>query len=150
QRAEEQQEEHREQQGEEQRGAVADKAEKHGPREATERSTAHARYSRPVSCRKTSSRVAPCTRRPAIPFRPASSASIHAGSRVANVSETPSLLPPTSLALVPELPAGALSANAASCPAAAASSSPDWMLIRVGLSSPRMREAGGPSSSILP
>ncbi len=75
QRAEQQQEQHREQDGEEQRGPVPDETQEHCPRQGPEGGQPHARYSRPVSCRNTSSSVAPCTRSPASAWRSARPAS---------------------------------------------------------------------------
>src|SRR5215831_13915806 len=62
-RAEEEQKEHGQQDREDERGAISDKAQEHRAGQAGE--TGHARYSRPVRLRKTSSRVAPWTRSPA-------------------------------------------------------------------------------------
>src|SRR5262249_48007221 len=130
----EQQEEHQgEQDGEEQCGLVPHEALRHRLGQAHE--AGHARYSRPVRLRNTSSRVAPRTPSPRSASRSARPASTPAGVRVAMVSDTPS---------------SETSASEARAFASSMLIVPDSMEIRVGASRPRTRAAGGPDSRIFP
>src|SRR5262249_25606171 len=130
---EDDQEDQREDEREEQGGPVPAEPAEHRPGKAEQ--LRHARYSRPVRLRKTSSRDAPRTASPRRALRSASSESTAAELRVEMVNEIPSSL---------------TSASGNSRRTSSTGRVPASTPIRVGASNPRTSEAGGPSWRILP